>query len=337
MDSIDILCEATAARKEKRKDQASHLNNGCIEALHMLMRPGVKDVVEKWMRTAGEDQKRGIIRLARKANKHSLSHVTALQKQLPSLLRRGMEIPAGAGLPYEVDRLDERRELFLACDPNGNGLCSFAEIDAIFRLRYGFGEEDKMQILHAFNACSNIGGQETGPAADYIEHKEFRKFLESVHTYLGGEVDRARCQTNGHAMLGNQVQVKTKAQSAPVKKPSDLPFQPNRQEERDKLFKQCDPNGNRFASFAEIDAIFRKKYGFGEDEKMPMLRAYDSCKNFGGDETGNAAEYIEHKEFRKFLELVDKNLNHARIQSINLCGGGTGLGKSASSPSLRRG
>jgi hypothetical protein len=246
--------------------------------------------------------------------------------------RKALALKAGTGLPYEVDRLEERKKLFMACDPNGNGLASFAEIDSVFREKYGFGEKEKMKILHAFDACSNIGGKETGPAADYIEHKEFRKFLETVVRSLGGVVDETRCRPTGHAMLGNQVHEKGYGSKTTSKAGPDLPFQPNRHHERDQLFSKCDPNGNKLASFAEIDAVFRREFGFGEKEKMPMLRAYDACKSLGG-ETGTAAEYIEHKEFRKFLELVDKNLKHDKVQDINLSG--VSMSKSASVPNVR--
>lgn len=318
--------------RKKSKGNEQHLTTGAVEALHLLVRPEVKKSIEVWMRNASEAEKRGVIRLGRNVDRKALAHLKVIQRQLPSLLQRGMEIPAGAGLPYEVDRLEERKQLFQDCDPNGNGFVSFAEIDNAFREKYGFGEKEKMQILHAFNACSNIGGKETGPAADYLEHKEFRKFLETVQRYLGGVVDESRCRPSGHAMLGNQVHEKGYGSKPIAKAGADLPFQPSRQRERDLLFGKCDPNGNRFASFAEIDAVFRRQFGYGEKEKMPMLKAYDACKSLGG-ETGVAAEYIEHKEFRRFLELVDKNLKDAKIQDINLSG--VRMSKSASAPNIR--
>merc|ERR1712100_83773 len=126
------------------------------------------------------------------------------------------------------------------------------------------------------------------------------------------------------------------AKKAPAKSSGttvDLPFQQQREAERNKLFSECDPNGNKYASLAEIDAVFRRRYGFGEKEKMPMLRAYDACKNFSGKETGVAADYIEHREFRKFLELVAKNLKDAAVQEI-IMKGSSGLAKSASAPNM---
>jgi hypothetical protein len=319
-------------KKTNSKGNEQHLTTGAVEALHLLVRPEVKKSIELWMRTASEAEKRGVIRLGRNVDRKALAHLKVIQRQLPSLLHRGKDIPAGAGLPYEVDRLEERKQLFLDCDPNGNGLVSFAEVDAVFREKYGFGEKEKMQVLHAFNACSNIGGQETGVAADFIEHKEFRKFLETVVRHLGGVIDESRCHPSGHAMLGNEVHLKGYGSTKASKPAADLPFQPNRHKERDALFSLCDPNGNKLASFAEIDAVFRRKFGFGEKEKMPMLRAYDACKSLGG-ETGQAAEYIEHKEFRKFLEMVDKSLKHAKVQEISLSG--VGMSKSASAPNIR--
>jgi len=85
-----------------------------------------------------------------------------------------------AHLPYQHERLQERMDLFRECDPNGNGFLSFAEIDAVFRNKYGTGETEKMMMLHAFNASKNLGAASAGPGQDYIEHNEFRTFLEFV-------------------------------------------------------------------------------------------------------------------------------------------------------------
>mmetsp|Transcript_32084 Transcript_32084/g.99982 ORF Transcript_32084/g.99982 Transcript_32084/m.99982 type:complete len:104 (-) Transcript_32084:23-334(-) len=92
---------------------------------------------------------------------------------------------------------------------------------------------------------------------------------------------------------------------------ADLPYQKERLEERKALFEACDPNGNGYCSFAEIDAIFRPKYGFGEAEKMPLLHAYNEAKNFSGKESGHDADYVEKREFRIFLELAAKKLQGA--------------------------
>lgn len=309
-----------------------HMHTGAVEALHTLLRPEMQPAVEVWMRTASEEQKRGILRLARQANPQGFSGVQAFQRQLPSLLRRiGGESGGNiVDLPYQRDRLDERKAMWEQCDPNGNGYCSFAEVDAFFRYNCGFGENEKMKMLHAFNACRNIGGQETGHAADYVEKKEFRKFLQTFYRNLGGIVEE---QAPVSPVILKQMMRSAPAAKGPLKsiKGADLPFQREREAERNKLFSECDPNGNRYASFAEIDAIFRKRYGFGEKEKMPMLRAYDACKNIGGQEAGYAADYIEHKEFRKFLELVLKNLKDAAIQEMSITGG---MPKSASAPKM---
>jgi hypothetical protein len=311
-----------------------HMQTGVVEALHTLLRPEMVPSIEVWMRTASEDQKRAILRLARKANPQGFSGVQKFERQLPSLLRRGDTSGSVVDLPYQRERLDERKALYSNCDPNNNGYCSFAEIDAHFRYAYGFGEKEKMQMLHAFNACRNIGGKETGPAADYIERKEFRKFLQTVYRNLGGIVEEVASPTRSQlSRLMAKSESSGKVSAKPAGVTVDLPFQREREAERNKLFSECDPNGNRYASFAEIDAIFRKRYGFGEKEKMPMLRAYDACKNITGKETGNAADYIEHKEFRKFLELVMKNLKDAAIQGINVVGSSS-LSKSASAPRM---
>eukprot|EP00747_Dinoflagellata_sp_TGD_P025671 gnl/TRDRNA2_/TRDRNA2_131410_c0_seq1.p1 gnl/TRDRNA2_/TRDRNA2_131410_c0~~gnl/TRDRNA2_/TRDRNA2_131410_c0_seq1.p1 ORF type:complete len:117 (-),score=38.32 gnl/TRDRNA2_/TRDRNA2_131410_c0_seq1:71-421(-) len=95
----------------------------------------------------------------------------------------------------------------------------------------------------------------------------------------------------------------------------ELPFQKERLDERKALFKDCDPNGNLYCSLAEIDAILSDdaKWDYGdispEDRNSCMLHAFDTAKNFGGDQRGCASDYIEHKEFRIFLELFVKKLS----------------------------
>jgi len=86
-------------------------------------------------------------------------------------------------LPWQRDRLDERKELFKLCDPNGNLFCSLAEIDAqLSQGTFDFGSRDVEYVnscmLHAFNKAKDFGGDERGCSADYIEHREFRIFLE---------------------------------------------------------------------------------------------------------------------------------------------------------------
>eukprot|EP00929_Paragymnodinium_shiwhaense_P057246 TRINITY_DN2864_c0_g1_i1.p1 TRINITY_DN2864_c0_g1~~TRINITY_DN2864_c0_g1_i1.p1 ORF type:complete len:456 (+),score=152.55 TRINITY_DN2864_c0_g1_i1:101-1468(+) len=88
----------------------------------------------------------------------------------------------------------------------------------------------------------------------------------------------------------------------------DLPYQRENQDERRELFSRCDPNGNGYASFAEIDNILSQKYGFRQAQKMVMLDCFNQAKNYGGQDTGRGADYIEAKEFRVFLELLQQAL-----------------------------
>jgi len=138
---------------------------------------------------------------------------------------------------------------------------------------------------------------------DYIEHGEFRAFLEVLTQKLGMKVV-PQSPAKENLMLSHP---KLKEKGSPSKAfKADLPYQPNRERERNKLFSKCDPNGNGFCSVAEIDAILRRGYGFGEAQKMQMIHAFNETKNFSGKEKGHAAEYIEHQEFRVFLENLAK-------------------------------
>ena len=70
------------------------------------------------------------------------------------------------------------------------------------------------------------------------------------------------------------------------------------------LFQECDPTGNGCLSFAEIDAVFRIKFGTGQAEKRMMLQAYDASKNYGEGATNAARDYVDWEEFRAFLEHI---------------------------------
>merc|ERR1719412_2462518 len=71
---------------------------------------------------------------------------------------------------------------------------------------------------------------------------------------------------------------------------------------------------------AEVDNGLFEKYSYGDkpsekaytlvDEvKQCMLQAFDEAKNYGGDQKGAAADFVEHREFRIFLELFVKKLD----------------------------
>eukprot|EP00929_Paragymnodinium_shiwhaense_P057247 TRINITY_DN2864_c0_g1_i2.p1 TRINITY_DN2864_c0_g1~~TRINITY_DN2864_c0_g1_i2.p1 ORF type:complete len:337 (+),score=113.73 TRINITY_DN2864_c0_g1_i2:99-1109(+) len=222
-------------------------------------------------------------------------------------------------LPYRREQQEERRKLFSACDPNGNGFASFAEIDNILSQKYGFKQDQKMIMLDCFNQAKNLGGG-TGRGADYIEAKEFRVFLELVMKALGGPSAAAakhNASSGAHAQM--QATPKNFSRSMPKIQPlqttknwnADLPYQRERQNERHRLFSLCDPNGNGYCSFAEIDNTLSKQFGFKQQEKMKMLECFNAVKNYTGQDRGVAGDYIESKEFRVFLELVAKAL---RIQ-----------------------
>merc|ERR1712196_60599 len=97
------------------------------------------------------------------------------------------------GMPYQRDRLDERKELFTECDPNGNYFLSLAEIDAVFQRKYDWGaiapEIVNSHMLHAYDHARNYGGKEDGVKADYIEHKEFRIFMQMFVERMDGKED----------------------------------------------------------------------------------------------------------------------------------------------------
>jgi hypothetical protein len=105
-----------------------------------------------------------------------------------------------ADLPYQPERLEERKKLCSEMDPDGNGYCSVASVDAVLRRKYGFGEAQKMQLIHAFNETKNFSGKEKGAAGDYIEHKEFRVFLETLCKKLGMKIDKGT-----HFLSGSKV------------------------------------------------------------------------------------------------------------------------------------
>jgi hypothetical protein len=218
---------------------------------------------------------------------------------------KGPAAPAAftVDLPYQRDKLKERQALYALCDKNGNGYCSVAEIDAVMKSKFKFGDAQKMPMIHAFDEAKNYGGKERGVNADYIEHGEFRVFLELLRKKLGMKVV-PQSPAKEHLLI-NHPQVKMGKSKAFT---ADLPYQPERLEERKALCAACDPDGNGYCSVASIDAVLRAKYGFGEAQKMKMIDAFNEAKNFGGKERGVSADYIEHKEFRVFLETLCKKL-----------------------------
>eukprot|EP00929_Paragymnodinium_shiwhaense_P098738 TRINITY_DN6022_c0_g1_i1.p3 TRINITY_DN6022_c0_g1~~TRINITY_DN6022_c0_g1_i1.p3 ORF type:complete len:116 (-),score=39.22 TRINITY_DN6022_c0_g1_i1:392-739(-) len=85
-------------------------------------------------------------------------------------------------LPWQKDRLDERKALFREMDPNGNGYLSLAEVDAVLSQNYTYGDCDMDHVnacmLTAFNFAKDFGGEDKTCGADYLENREFRIFLD---------------------------------------------------------------------------------------------------------------------------------------------------------------
>eukprot|EP00746_Dinoflagellata_sp_MGD_P151478 gnl/MRDRNA2_/MRDRNA2_83069_c0_seq1.p1 gnl/MRDRNA2_/MRDRNA2_83069_c0~~gnl/MRDRNA2_/MRDRNA2_83069_c0_seq1.p1 ORF type:complete len:2124 (-),score=461.30 gnl/MRDRNA2_/MRDRNA2_83069_c0_seq1:152-6523(-) len=90
-------------------------------------------------------------------------------------------------LPYDKDRLPERKKLFSAMDTNGNNYLSLAEVDKgiqdVLQLRELF--DAKPAIMRAFNASKNIVPSKRGhPGADYVTRTEFRILLQYLWHYF---------------------------------------------------------------------------------------------------------------------------------------------------------
>jgi len=103
--------------------------------------------------------------------------------------------------------------------------------------------------------------------------------------------------------------------AAVMAKPSytELPYHKDRLPDRKALFDYCDSHANHYLSLAEVDKALFEKYTYGDksvdDVKKCMLEAFDAAKNYGGDQKGAAADFVEHREFRIFLEIFVKKLD----------------------------
>mmetsp|Transcript_26490 Transcript_26490/g.61801 ORF Transcript_26490/g.61801 Transcript_26490/m.61801 type:complete len:108 (-) Transcript_26490:124-447(-) len=53
----------------------SHIEMGCEEALHQLLRPDIHHAIAPWMSQVGETEKRGMVRLVRAANPEFLDRI----------------------------------------------------------------------------------------------------------------------------------------------------------------------------------------------------------------------------------------------------------------------
>jgi Ca2+-binding EF-hand superfamily protein len=76
--------------------------------------------------------------------------------------------------------LADRKKLFSSADPNGNGLCSLAELDKMIETEKIFDtyRDKKPVIMRAYKKADEFGGRE-----GLITRKEFRKFLEFLPIY----------------------------------------------------------------------------------------------------------------------------------------------------------
>merc|ERR1712008_65716 len=106
-----------------------------------------------------------------------------------------------------------------------------------------------------------------------------------------------------------------KGTAAVMSKPSytELPYQRDQLPDRKALFDYCDSQRNHYLSMDEVDKGLFEKYSYGDKSvdgvKQCMVQAFDEAKNYGGDQKGAAADFVEHREFRIFLELFVKKLD----------------------------
>ena len=91
---------------------------------------------------------------------------------------------------FPVEKTDEektkRLEMFSAFDPNGNGYLSLAEIDKGCRDILGLYElfDAKKAIMRAYQSAKDVGNEDGGQGADYVEKAEFRLLLKYLRDYF---------------------------------------------------------------------------------------------------------------------------------------------------------
>ena len=93
---------------------------------------------------------------------------------------------------------------------------------------------------------------------------------------------------------------------------SKLPIAKGQKDQRDKLFKQFDPNGNGFLSLAEVDKGAREilsLHTLTNGLAPILLRAHTKAKNAAtqhGDVSVDNADYVQSFEFRALLVYIYK-------------------------------
>ena len=110
-------------------------------------------------------------------------------------------------LPTEkgnIEQKEQRVQLFRDFDPNGNGICSLAEIEKGIRDVLQIDEifDAKPAIMRAFQIAKNVTKSRRGDLGDdYIEFREFRFFLLSLRQYFEYWAGFSRIDEDGNRKI----------------------------------------------------------------------------------------------------------------------------------------
>jgi len=98
-----------------------------------------------------------------------------------------------AEIPFQANRLEERKLLFRVCDANRNGYLTLPEVTRGLMTKFDFGKMPQPKVdtcvQQAFSATKNYAGNQTGVAGENVEDHEFRIFLEMLVFLLQGETN----------------------------------------------------------------------------------------------------------------------------------------------------
>jgi len=98
-----------------------------------------------------------------------------------------------AEIPFQANRLEERKLLFRVCDANRNGYLTLPEVTRGLMTKFDFGKIPQPKVdtcvQQAFSATKNYAGNQTGVAGENVEDHEFRIFLEMLVFLLQGETN----------------------------------------------------------------------------------------------------------------------------------------------------